>query len=400
MSCPLCDVPTAKLAAAVLAEQSREGQACESCRARLKAIEVHLSAMRASAAPELAPAERERRVRLAVAAARGAMASSTPRRPNRLVWGLGVGALVAVVVIAIVVSQGGSTGPERLVLGDGAVAQVGGARLVLDGPVPRDVELETGPGSEGGLRLSDGTEVRISGGTRFVVPSGSTRFEVRKGMLSFAVKKRPVGQAMFVETDEVVVRVLGTRFSVSRSQGRSVVAVSEGLVEVTERRNGAMHQLASGTSIASGGASSTPDAGEAVDAGSEPTRTPARPVQRKPVAGLNAIRARLEAGQLAEAHALIRAAKQQSSSVDQAEVLIIEAEVFLAERQYEQALGAYLRVTREHAKAPQAEEALFAAAQLAIDHSTAARGHALLLEYQRRYPAGRFRQDVDRLLRK
>ena len=114
----------------------------------------------------------------------------------------------------------------------------------------------------------------------------------------------------------------------------------------------------------------------------------------------SAIRRTIRAGKLADAHRLIDDGRRTvTAPSDLAELGILAAEAALAERSTRKAIALYLEVVRDYPTTPQAEQALFAAAQLAFDRPDAGyRPEALLRDYLDTYPRGQFASDAQRLL--
>ncbi|HEY4181418.1 MAG TPA: hypothetical protein VGM90_31445 [Kofleriaceae bacterium] len=115
------------------------------------------------------------------------------------------------------------------------------------------------------------------------------------------------------------------------------------------------------------------------------------------------IRKAIRSGAVDKAREMIAASltAHPSSKRTLAELGILAAEADLAERHTKTAIDKYLAVVRDFASTPQAEQALFAAAQLAIDRPDAGyKADALLRDYLDTYPKGQFAKDAERLLNK
>jgi len=140
-------------------------------------------------------------------------------------------------------------------------------------------------------------------------------------------------------------------------------------------------------------ASATPPSSEAM---SSTRDLAAEPVK---VAPLALIRRQIEAGAVAKARRMIESARRYANRRDQAELALLDAEASLAERRIPDALAAYLAVAKEYIGTPQAETALFAAAQVAMQHRGAGSNPAdLLSRYLRHYPKGQYAEDARALL--
>ncbi len=83
-------------------------------------------------------------------------------------------------------------------------------------------------------RFSDGSRVEVSSGSsvRLVTDtSKEVRVELARGRATFEVTKKP-GRSFVVKADGVEVRVVGTRFTVSRGADGVTVEVARGIVDV------------------------------------------------------------------------------------------------------------------------------------------------------------------------
>ena len=97
------------------------------------------------------------------------------------------------------------------------------------------------------MRLQDGTRAGLTGATKVTLTrmeETSLRLDVAQGSLAMTVPHR-ADRVVTVQAGDVEVKDLGTRFLVSRTEGRVLVAVEEGAVEVktptTSRTVGAGH---------------------------------------------------------------------------------------------------------------------------------------------------------------
>jgi hypothetical protein len=113
------------------------------------------------------------------------------------------------------------------------------------------------------------------------------------------------------------------------------------------------------------------------------------------------IRERLAAGNVAEARALLSSGGSAVplSTDEAAELAILEAETRLQEGNARHALQGYLEVVEKFSRSVQAEEALFAAAQLTLDYRSKADASAMLQRYLKKYPHGQFVTEAGELLR-
>ncbi|MDF3072026.1 MAG: hypothetical protein K0R38_7627 [Polyangiaceae bacterium] len=266
--------------------------------------------------------------------------------------------------------------------------------------------------------FADGSVARVrDGGELSVTLAGPERIESRlvHGAADFEVTKRPERDFVVV-AGNVLVRVIGTRFSVERVAERTRVSVSEGKVEVQE------------------GASRT-----YLEAGESrffPSAEPEPKVEPKP-APVVAGRARfLELARGGEYKAAYQVMSQSPAVVgSSAEELMLAADAARLSNHPEQALGYLRRVTREHgadSRAPLAaftlgrlllsqlgrpaeaadafalarrlrptgglaEDALSREAEASAAAGNAARAQTLARQYLQRYPGGKHARTLQRL---
>lgn len=96
-------------------------------------------------------------------------------------------------------------------------------------------QVSTAAGGSLWMRLPDGTRAGLTGATQVTLARLEERalhFDVARGDLAMVVPHRE-DREVTVRAGDVVVRDLGTRFFVSRNDGRVLVAVEEGAVDVT-----------------------------------------------------------------------------------------------------------------------------------------------------------------------
>lgn len=113
--------------------------------------------------------------------------------------------------------------------------------LLLPPPAPRSstmegAELESGA-AESAVALSDGSHIDLAPETRLSVETSrgpDVRLQLRKGRARFEVAPRKRGRFV-VAVGDVEVRVVGTRFRVSKHQAEVEVEVEHGVVEVSQK---------------------------------------------------------------------------------------------------------------------------------------------------------------------
>ncbi|MDF1565675.1 MAG: FecR family protein [Deltaproteobacteria bacterium] len=161
-------------------------------------------------------------------------ASPRPSLSQRLVLGLGLAATAAVLALLLQVDA-----RERAVVTEGSLATLGhpeAGLLSTDDPVPLATSLLTrgetriatdlsrlslAPKSELELRAAPGRRER----DRYV-----REVRLRAGRVHAEVTPLREGRTFAVHTEEALVTVVGTAFSVERAEGRTVVEVEHGVV--------------------------------------------------------------------------------------------------------------------------------------------------------------------------
>jgi hypothetical protein len=367
----------------------------------------------ADAAPAPAGLRRDHEIRRAIDAGLAAPAPAPARRmwPWAMV-GTVAAAAAAIAIWLVARPSAPAAAPEpAIVVERGAIAAPATGQPVEVAAHDRVV-----------LRTPDESTIVAGELTRFErADRAATRWRLDRGHLESHVTKRAPGQTFEVATPEATVTVVGTRFSVDRAVIDGVmttqVQVEEGVVRVTPAhgevvtlyagdRWPAPKQTAANEPAPEPSAPpppidlAPPDAGVAEPpqpARPEPPHPPARPARPFDA---TAIRKIIHAGKLADARRLIDDGRKAASAApDLAELGILAAEAELAGRADRRAIDLYLAVVRDYPTTPQAEQALFAAAQLAFDRPDAGyRPEAMLRDYLDTYPHGQFAGDAQRLL--
>lgn len=401
MSCALCSVSLAALAEQVAMGRTSGVRACPACAERMASVEALLRVAGSFEPMPADPRDRQRRIAQALSVA--------PRAPVR--WPIWITAGVSLAACgALALYLRSKPAPDVApVLAAGALqhdAEVMGAGA----RVKEEQSWVVSSGERAEVRLFDGTELRAEPRTQFSIAERSSQVKLRKGRMAFAVKPRPK-TPFVVHTEDARVQVIGTRFVVDKALSATHVEVEEGTV-VVQSAAGETRRLIAGETWDVGAPIREPEPTPLPSvAPSEPAPPPsaapsASSEPKDPKLASHApnaadIRARLAAGDVAKARQLMAEARARAAKIPPAEFAILDAEALRAERRYGEAIDAYLGVTKRFGGSPQAEEALFAAAQLSIRNKGNQRHGAadLLHQYQQRYPQGRFRDQVDRYLR-
>lgn len=264
--------------------------------------------------------------------------------------------------------------------------------------------------SEGNLTFADAL-VRYEPGTALEFHPGRRTLALLKGEVDIDV--RPGGRARFrVVAPRFTVEVLGTRFVVTLDG----VSTLRGKVRVLDRGERELAVLEAGESWT---LPATPVVALGKPQPPAPTHaSPAAPAQPaagiRPVASAQPAPAAVHRANVQSAHDLLGRAKealaegdaQSARSLvgralrvnpaerDVAAASLLLADARLVESRPDEAIGAYREVARRHGNTPEAETALFAAAQLLVERGRPAEAAATFNEYLARYPMGRFVREV------
>jgi len=273
---------------------------------------------------------------------------------------------------------------------DGAV-QVDGAPLPALTALPAGRELS----SERGAKLALGparVELRAGSGVRWQ----PARHAVTLTQGSLLAEVDPAAKARFVvETPDFQVEVTGTRFWVTLGG----VGVEHGSVRVLSADGRVLNaQLTAGSrwNLPVDEAVSTEAAREGQPLPEEADGNSGRSARRADVGDLLLrARASIAPGRTDEARKLLRRALSAGPTRSQrAEARTLQAECALVDGEGRKAARIYRDVADRFRALPAGENALFAAARIHATREQRSRATELLQRYEKRYPKGRFRQEV------
>ncbi len=338
---------------------------------------------------------------LKLAQVQGALAAVRPsgirvrQREWRVSWWAGVAALgAAAAVLAIFLAQRPSVTRVEAPLSVGQVirgeVKIAGMRNVQ--AIPAHQLLEVVGQRPGQLRLSDGSELTASVGTRLRVSSRA--IDLNQGEVSLAVKKLPAQVGFSVVTPEAKVHVVGTHFSVLRDSDVSgtVVRVTEGEVDVEALFGGEHRLLGAGESWSISARNDPP----------QPQKTAEPPVSAPQVAnspGAMPSHTLVPVVPTPRVPSTSSELPQPKGAADKAKATeaLRAAEELVAQGRFAEAITSYERVATAYPGTSQAEMARFAAASLAVQHGSRANARTLLDRYLRDYPKGAFAAQARKL---
>ena len=349
---------------------------------RCSAEHADLAAVRALQATEpegLSTAARERVRRAALAGTVRA-----PLAAHRRLWPIGIGATLALAGVAAILFMRWPADEARVVSGDVTIAAAA--------PAAGAFVVRSARGGE--VRLGDAA-TSLARGTALVWRRAARSVELGAGSVTIDVEHR-AGQHFQVRTPRFVVEVVGTRFTVDLGGVRT----ERGAVRVLGLDGALLGTVTAGRSWTLPTPAEPPAPTEAPPAPAPEVKAtlalaaPSRaPVDDSPAARLAQARRALARGNAGEARRLVEPIFHLGREVA-VEARVIYAESFLTEGRYTDAVDGYETVVRDFPRAPQAESALYAIAQLESEHGQAAAARAGLERYLGRYPHGRFAHEA------
>jgi len=240
--------------------------------------------------------------------------------------------------------------------------------------------------TETALSLPDGIRVDLDRRSRVrlqTVTPAEIRVALGKGSARFDVEPRHP-RRFVVDADDVEVKVVGTRFRVTRIEAggddaaRIEVAVDRGIVEVRDRRHDAEpHRLHAGERF------SMP----AISIGES---SAAAPPAQEPAAGATAARARPS-----RAEAMLAARPASSPSTTSARQLLERAQVEWRAGHMTEAAASYEQVLTQHASDPRAALAALELGRIQMDHLANPAAAIVSLEQALKLgPRASFREDA------
>jgi hypothetical protein len=361
---------------------------CAECR-QLLALSRSASVVLTEGAVELSAAARARVLERAFAgaAARPVVRASGPSRR----WLLAGGAVLSAAAVLLLWWHGGVRAPEPQAVGPMATRAPEGelrqAEPSVQAPASAGVEAPASPASEprpdqgaalaadtrieadrAGERAFAHARVRFDAGTRLSFSAAESVLTLEHGRVQVDVDPS-VGRRFAVHTQRFRVEVLGTRFEVTPER----VRVQQGHVQIAAHDGRVLaRDLGAGTEF------SLPAPAPAVDS---------RQLIERARAALNRGDSR-GAAQLLE-----RVVPRNLPRAEQAEAAMLGAELAMIERNFVEAMRRYQEVARRFRGLPAAENAAFAAAQVA-GRALPAQELPLLRKYLALYPRGRFAEDA------
>ncbi|HEY3357381.1 MAG TPA: tetratricopeptide repeat protein [Polyangia bacterium] len=365
---------------------------CQSDHDRLQSLQ----SLRAWHPPGLSDVARERVRRNALWAAGRARHADRPV-PWRWRTALRAGGVAAALLALTGLGLWLTPAPCRVIAGD-----ISGARA---GRIPDGALLRS---ARGGSVVLAGPRVDLEPGTEVIWDAAARTVALARGVVTVDVDPAQGGRFR-VLAPQFMVEVLGTRFSVSVTGVRT----ERGVVRVSRRDGTVVAHLTAGE------AWSVPPPVVVAPPASCPAAAPAAPaLASAPVPAASAPASALSEEQLLERLARARRALVRGDAAEARAVLrplahaprrvalearMLQAQSYLVERRYGEAIASYQAVTRAYGGTPHAESALYAIAQLEMDRDRHEAARDALSRYLSRHPRGRFvreaRERLERLSR-
>jgi ferric-dicitrate binding protein FerR (iron transport regulator) len=335
---------------------------------------------------EPAPLSEVARERVRRAALEALDAPARPERSRRPLVAAGFTSLAAAAALLVVILRPPAS---RIVDGDVAIVGVAGKKI------PPRAELHAaGPGHV----ILDGPKVALAAGTDVGWDLESRTVALAHGSVDVDVDPRR-HQRFRVKTPRFLVEVLGTRFTVT-GEG---VRTERGKVRVSQLDGTTIRIVAAGESWSLPALPAppappppapirvaAPAAPIADDLGPASAPAAAREAGRRRLADA---RQALSSGDGEAARALLRPLLRKHGLVA-VEARTLVAESYLVERRYDEAIDNYGAILALAPRAPQAESALYAVAQLQLESGQRERAARTLARYLAQYPHGRFAHEA------
>jgi hypothetical protein len=133
----------------------------------------------------------------------------------------------------------------------GLVWQSGGKPLTVGHTLEVREAIAVGTDATATLAWSDGTTVRIAGGSRVVRLAGTgQRLQLEHGTVMVTAAHRPTSEPLEIISEDATTRVVGTAFVITVKDGRSQLTVSDGVVRLTRTSDGIASLVGAGQQIA------------------------------------------------------------------------------------------------------------------------------------------------------
>jgi TolA-binding protein len=354
---------------------------CARCAADADAIEAVRAALRP--VPVLSEARRARALAGALQLAQaGALAQPRASRTRVAVVSAGV-ALAAAAAFLVMFPRSAlaphALAPTQVTASSPAATQVEAPPPKAPAPAVQALRDGIEQSFETSERVQAGHALlRVAADTRLRWQAENATLHLLAGQVEAQVDPAPQ-RRFLVATEHFVVEVTGTRFTTTLQD----VRVHEGSVRIETPDGAVLH------------ASLTAGEHWTHEAKASTARAPAR----KAASWLALARKRLAGRDVEGARAAIASALAgEASRIERAEALTLRAECALAQGRVEEALAGYREVAERYLRLPAGDNALFAAAGLALRQGNAVEARRLYARYLERYPDGRFAPEASSAL--